>query len=262
MPLLTQSHDKNIDKKEFTCDNCGKKYVPNAKKLWDCINKPPKNKFCSKECYFDFRKIKDEVICDNCGEKYIPTAGQIYNYKHQRAKNKFCSRECSDKFKIINKPLELICINCGRNYIEYDKNKLCEIINKSSTYTICSNECKNKYSDFLRMRNNQRKRLKRREKINNVPLTEEEQEMVDMIYKKARYLTEVTGISYNIDHIIPISSGYATNHPYNLQIITAWANNIKGCSIPNLDTLSGIHEEQRNYLKSLIKPKNGKTKSN
>ena len=62
----------------------------------------------------------------------------------------------------------------------------------------------------------------------HLSLTEQYEELE--IYKKCYLLTESTGITHEVDHIIPLSRG-GLHHPSNLQILTLHENRTKGNKI-------------------------------
>lgn len=64
-----------------------------------------------------------------------------------------------------------------------------------------------------------------------VPLDPLEKAAVAALYSAARRLTEETGVVYHVDHIVPLAMG-GKHHPYNLQVLTAVMNSVKGgCAI-------------------------------
>lgn len=102
------------------CKFCGKEYEDYFKD----------SKYCSKECYKNFRKTNaklKEKQCPICGEWFIPkTISTIY-----------CSKECrgvNDRNRVL-----CYCDNCGKSFerikSEVDKN----------TKHFCSKECKHEY---------------------------------------------------------------------------------------------------------------------
>ncbi len=67
-----------------------------------------------------------------------------------------------------------------------------------------------------------------------IKLTEAEKEQVIRIYEEAKRLTKNTGIEHHVDHIKPVSKG-GTNHPSNLQILTAKENLSKSDKWEDID---------------------------
>ncbi len=75
---------------------------------------------------------------------------------------------------------------------------------------------------------------RRATKINATPdwLTKEDKENIKSFYTEAKRLTELTGIIYEVDHIIPLSRG-GLHEPYNLRVITLKQNRQKGNKLDN-----------------------------
>lgn len=104
--------DKAHTTKEINvCLNCGKEYLI-GKAFADI------QKFCSRECFDEYRKNnskKHEVICKQCGKPFITS----------RDNQMFCSKECSSKSQ--RNRIECTCKNCGIKFerikSEVDKNK-------------------------------------------------------------------------------------------------------------------------------------------
>lgn len=63
-----------------------------------------------------------------------------------------------------------------------------------------------------------------------VPLTPEEQAKIIGLYAEMRALTEIIGIQYHVDHIVPLSKG-GLHHPSNLQILRGVDNLRKGAKL-------------------------------
>ena len=74
--------------------------------------------------------------------------------------------------------------------------------------------------------NNARQAKRRAQRLNQTPPDADLQRIED-IYEKCRLLTEITSVSHEVDHRIPIVKG-GLHHQDNLQIITKAANRTKG----------------------------------
>jgi len=55
-------------------------------------------------------------------------------------------------------------------------------------------------------------------------------DVIESIYKMCRRRSQVEGIQYEVDHIIPLSKG-GLHHEDNLQIITAHQNRVKSAKL-------------------------------
>lgn len=58
-------------------------------------------------------------------------------------------------------------------------------------------------------------------------LTAEDRADIVAFYAKARAMTELTGVPYHVDHIIPLARG-GPHHPANLQVLPGRVNQSKG----------------------------------
>lgn len=67
----------------------------------------------------------------------------------------------------------------------------------------------------------------RRKEQTPIGLSEDEQQELKRLYKKAQEETMKTGIQHHVDHIIPLSKG-GLHLPSNIQVITALENFKKG----------------------------------
>ena len=65
-------------------------------------------------------------------------------------------------------------------------------------------------------------------------MSSEEKDQINQIYKEARALREATGITYHVDHIIPLAYG-GLHIPENLQIITEKENLQKRTDVDGVD---------------------------
>lgn len=75
------------------CVTCNKTFYKRPSKL-------KKNNFCSKECYFEYKR-KNQIVtkCERCGKQVIKSPSK-------RTKRNFCSHQC--KMRTLNEELNLI----------------------------------------------------------------------------------------------------------------------------------------------------------
>jgi very-short-patch-repair endonuclease len=118
------------------CEFCGKEYhVPNYK-----LNT---SKFCSLECYENFRKNKVITLnCDFCNKEFTNIKSQVDKYQ-----NHFCSKECKANYESIvrkeeNKEwgyskIECVCETCKTIIYRTPYE-----INRCKNNVFCSIECK------------------------------------------------------------------------------------------------------------------------
>lgn len=113
----TQMYSTNANVTAY-CTQCGKVF----------FSTPYTNqKFCSKECHKEYRKITTKeslsVYCEGCGKEFLAS-------KYGPAR--FCSKECRNK--ILHKPKEYVCIVCHSSFVR--KSSL------GSRLRICGGVCK------------------------------------------------------------------------------------------------------------------------
>jgi len=72
---------------------------------------------------------------------------------------------------------------------------------------------------------------KRAKRLQRFPpwLTEEDRQSISKVYEEAKTLSRITGISYQVDHIVPLLGDNVSglHVPWNLQVLTGLENNIK-----------------------------------
>ena len=117
-----EKRDK-LPKERLICAYCEKPFETNRKK----------QRFCSDECRFEWRKDKDRKnplakikICEVCGKEFPPV-------KLAGGRQRFCSKDCSRLFYAKKK--KGICIVCGREYS-----------GRSDNQGFCSRKCVARYS--------------------------------------------------------------------------------------------------------------------
>ena len=114
-------------KKESVCLNCNQKFMPKVR---------VRDKYCSRECYFNFIKKKAQIkrlaviltgiikkniryprICKGCGETFF--------VKDQKSERFYCTQEC--KRIALDKPYSTkhVCPECGEEFIGHKSARYC-----------------------------------------------------------------------------------------------------------------------------------------
>jgi len=105
--------------------------------------------------------------------------------------------------------------------LEYHSNKYVN----NREYIIARNS---KYQADNKANTNRNQNKRRAKKLNATPkwLTEEDYSQITAIYKACYDLTELTGIQFHVDHIVPLQGSQVSglHSPINLQILEASAN--------------------------------------
>lgn len=72
-------------------------------------------------------------------------------------------------------------------------------------------------------------------KTQAIPLSQSQLEQIIEIYKKAKLLSDATGIAHHVDHIIPLRAKkcFGLHVPWNLQIVPAQQNLKKNNKVPD-----------------------------
>lgn len=166
--------------------------------------------------------------------------------KIKQALSEFC------KNKISKDNLNYCCKSCGKlaaakwnkenpvryltNLVKWRKNNIQRI---RRTYAIYQKEnCAkvNYISNLYQKRHpakvNALKAKRRAAKLQRIPkwLTLHDLSLIEMLYQRAKYLTDVTGVPHTVDHIIPLQGKNISglHVVQNLRIITAHENFSKG----------------------------------
>ena len=127
--------------------------------------------------------------------------------------------------KNVERKETLYCENCGSSFIV----SRFRATNEKWKLRFCSHSCS---SEFRYLGEDHKRAVlnsisaRRRCRIRDAFDETADQQKINEIYCEAKQLTEETGISYEVDHIIPISKG-GKHHEDNLQIITMSENRKK-----------------------------------
>lgn len=126
---------------EHKCDFCGDLFTA------DRVNKL---KFCSRECYENYRNRNKNHTCAYCGKVFERAQWRIDKRKKANHNHKlvFCSFECSKKWHVGEKhqrfnQIDTVCVICGKVFRDTNWR-----VSTGRTKT-CSNECKYKYIGLL-----------------------------------------------------------------------------------------------------------------
>jgi len=154
--------------------------------------------------------------CLQCSNEFIT----------KRNKAKWCSENCRQKAKEIRYKDKY---SIRRKL--YKENNKKEEQKRNSNWYVKNKVHKDNMGREWSKNNLARKaflRAKRRAlKMNQTPqMTKEEWLKISDIYKKCRNITSDSGISHDVDHIVPLSKG-GLHHPDNLQILTSLENRRK-----------------------------------
>jgi hypothetical protein len=196
-------------------------------------------------------ELKKEISCKVCGETDLT---KFYK-RSDNGKYRTVCKECANK-----KSLEKYYAN-REDHLERDKKYRTEnaekiskrkqqyyLDNKDHILDRCANyrsehveerrEYFKEYSksnkEKLTIKGRFHSSIRRANKLNATPkwLSKEDKQAIKEIYLKASMLTKTTGITYHVDHIIPLVAADTDGNrvasglhvPWNLQIITAEEN--------------------------------------
>ena len=159
----------------------------------------------------------DMKTCSKC--KKIKPLSEFNKDKHQSGGYKYACRECTKKdFKAY-----------------YVKNE--EAMRERALQYRNNNLEKRKQYEKEYIKNNRGKknlwtRTREANKNKRTPkwLTKDQLKQMQTEYELAAWCTKVTGISYHVDHIVPLQGANVSglHVPWNLQVITATDNSSKG----------------------------------
>jgi len=259
---------RDCGKKAFTRDDlegfCSTKKLPYGRANWckECKAKYNWERDNPNKVYEE-RFSKRELHCTSCG--FTPKTGDDlklmlpnkrspsgYSFKCLKCHNKedwerknpnkvYEERPYSDKYRV--------CTHCGLKIKYEDRDKyfvrrrnLCKECNKKE-YNAYINSNK---EQLEKRRLNARFYDKRVKKSTPSWLSKEEASKIRSLYTQAKYLTSITNVIYQVDHIYPITSNImcGLNIFLNLQLLESSINNIKKNNLgyPEQHNVSTLHK--------------------
>lgn len=78
----TKAHQNSPMRVSVICGGCGEEF-----KAKPSETKRGKGNYCSRKCYFDWRRKNRTISCEKCGE----------SFERHNAKRRYCSRECFNR---------------------------------------------------------------------------------------------------------------------------------------------------------------------
>ncbi len=228
----------NERKVERVCKTCGATFlaVPSAD-----------GSYCSKKCLY--ARNDTTRHCEHCGKSFRAPP----SHEHVRT----CSTECGYAIRETHdQRVELICKHCGKKFLESPS--------RSDSRVYCSKKCQNtdpetiermririsgeqnpgwlggvcvktvsasgrEYSRQQPHKENARGTKRRALKI-QATVAWADQSKIDRLYAEAQRLSELTGMIYHVDHIVPLNSAIVSglHNEFNLQLLPGQDNLRKG----------------------------------
>ena len=183
----------------------------------------------SLSCFTTAAKNKDGLHCwcKECVNTY-------------RRDNKDKYRETKQQYAIENKEKITAYEKDRRGTAEYKSRKrLSDLKYRTKNNEVLKEKKKAYYADKQHLRRAEYQRNKqgyiarayqRVKNIKNLTPIDADKKAIQFFYDRAKQLTELTGVKYEVDHIIPISKG-GLHHQDNLQVLMWLDNRRKGDKI-------------------------------
>tara|TARA_R110000803_G_scaffold149492_1_gene214862 strand:+ start:83 stop:562 length:480 start_codon:yes stop_codon:yes gene_type:complete len=146
---------------------------------------------------------------------------ELFDWKEEKRCTNCAKVQPLSCFAFMRDKVRTMCKTCVS---EYDKNRYINerdaILERTKQYARNNRHIKNAIT------------AKRRAKKRNATpdwLTEEQISQIKSKYKKAKQLEGITGLKYEVDHIIPLTNDFVCglHVPWNLQVITESKNRSK-----------------------------------
>lgn len=217
---------------QVTCQHCNKEFKAFASQVKRGV------KFCSKECSDSAMYIRVEKECEACKKPFMVA-------KFREGIARFCCNKCARSVLSIDRRdrVKIKCACCG---VEFEEKK-----GRAERTKFCSKDCMWKvlkgsgsphwagvgvYEYYFDENGIEKKRkardvgtaktAKRNAGAKQATPGWADQTKIRAVYKAARLITEATGISHHVDHIIPLNGKTVSglHNEFNLQVLTKTEN--------------------------------------
>jgi 5-methylcytosine-specific restriction endonuclease McrA len=141
------------------------------------------------------------------------------------------------------------CVKCAAEHVETYKPRRA-VVHAARIEEIRREKAA--YKKRNRWRDNANRATRRARELQAMPawLSAEHRAAIVELYREAARLTRATGIPHHIDHIYPLAGKLCSglHVPWNLQILTAFANVAKGAAMPDDAGIAGKFEPRQRDL--------------
>lgn len=225
------------------CLTCGKDFYAKRSQI-DGVDGG--GSYCSKACLYERNKTATTRKCECCGKEFSTPPSHMHV--------KTCSTECGYKIRACpeKEKIRLTCKNCGKVFFDHEsraeKRIYCSIDCKDSDPELAARRSsatsndKNPawkggvmvktvsasgkpYSRSPRHIEDEKAARRNRAKAGATPAWANIEKMRS-IYKTAKTLTDMTGVAYHVDHIVPLTSELVCglHNEFNLQVMPGVEN--------------------------------------
>lgn len=217
---------KRREKIKTKCLICKNKFIPVKHN----------SKYCSEDCKktankLRLKKYKNKVSNSRTLIKYnnckICDSVFVYASNIKGSKSKYCSDECKQMGikQLAFKTKEKFKDNIKKKNAEYYLKNKKRINKRNKDYDLKNSEKRKLMAVEYRKKNKAKGRLylaNRRARKRNATLNLNLRKYFKVIYERCKNHEDITGIKFNVDHIIPLKNDNVCglHVPWNLQILT------------------------------------------